>query len=79
MLKKISMILAFLILTFNALHSFAISPGAGQAQIQNNMKVMQENQKRMKQMKQTPQVTIKQNTNTMTPKKTPKKQMQNDN
>jgi hypothetical protein len=40
-----------LILAFYATCSFAISPGAGQAQIRNNQQVQKENQQRMEQFR----------------------------
>lgn len=54
MFKKMSVLLSTLILTFYATHIFAISPGAGQAQIRNNAQNLQNTQKRMKQMNQNP-------------------------
>jgi hypothetical protein len=50
MFKKIVILLTTLTLFFYAMHSFAmVSPGAGQAQIRNNMQEMQQNKTRMKQ------------------------------
>jgi len=53
MLKKISVLLSTFILTFYTTHTFAVSPGAGQAQMQNNAP-LQNIPKRTKQMNQNP-------------------------
>ncbi|MEO8965038.1 MAG: hypothetical protein ABI370_10255 [Gammaproteobacteria bacterium] len=52
MFKNIGILSTTLALAFCAASSFAISPGAGQAQIQNNMQNMQQNKQQMQQMQQ---------------------------
>jgi hypothetical protein len=52
MLKNIGIVLSTLILASYTLTSFAIAPGAGQAQINNNMQQMQQNKQHIQQMKQ---------------------------
>ena len=52
MLKNIAMLLTTLVLALSAMHSFAIAPGAAQAQMQNNMQQMQQNKQQMQQNQQ---------------------------
>ena len=52
MIKIIVMLLTSLVVVFATIPGFAISPGAGQAQIRNNMQELKQNQERMKQMRQ---------------------------
>ena len=46
------LLLITLILALTITNSFAISPGAGQAQIQNNLQQMKQSQQRMQQTRQ---------------------------
>lgn len=55
MLKNIRMPFLTLILILSTTHSFAISPGAGQVQIQNNLQQIQQNKQRVQQMQQNQQ------------------------
>lgn len=52
MLKNITVLLTALVLFLVTTCSFAISPGAGQAQIRSNTQQMEQTKKQMKQMKQ---------------------------
>jgi hypothetical protein len=52
MFKNIGILLTTLLLVFYTIHSFAISPGAGQAQVRNNMQELQQNKQRMQHMQQ---------------------------
>lgn len=54
----VSIVLFFLVSVSTT--SFAIAPGAGQAQIKNNMQVMEQNKKRMKEYNQKQQQMIHQ-------------------
>jgi hypothetical protein len=56
MFKNISIVLITAMLGFYSLLSFAISPGAGQAQMQNNMQEMQQNKQRKEQMRKNRQM-----------------------
>lgn len=73
MIKIITLLFATLIVASGGMQSFAISPGAGQAQVRDNMKEMQQNRQRMEQMQKNQQVQpmIQQQkpTKTITPQK----------
>ena len=75
MFKNIGLCFAFLVLAFNVLNSFAISPDAGQPQVQNNRQAMDENPKRIKEMKETTPANIPHTTTA--PKQSQRKLIQN--
>jgi hypothetical protein len=52
LLKNSFKLLITLILSLFAVSTFAISPGAGQAQIRNNTQQMQQNKQQMQQMQE---------------------------
>jgi hypothetical protein len=52
MFKTIESLLVTAVLTLFTICCFAISPGAGQAQIRNNMQTMEQNKKQAQQYKQ---------------------------
>lgn len=54
------MLLTSVVFTMLAFPSFAIAPGAGQAQMQNNMQEMQRNKQRIKQNQQNQQMIQRQ-------------------
>lgn len=56
MFKNIGILSTSLVLAFCSVSSFAISPGAGQAQIQNNMQTMQQNKQQLQQYQQNQQL-----------------------
>ena len=61
MLKNLKLLLIFIGFALFSMPSFAIAPGAGQAQIRNNMQQMQQNKQQIK-MRQQNQQTIQNKT-----------------
>lgn len=52
MFNKFRVYLTVLIFSLFAVQSFAISPGAGQAQVRNNMQTIEQNKRQMQQHQQ---------------------------
>lgn len=55
-IKKSGIVLTTFAFIFLTHSSFAISPGAGQAQVRNNMQTIQQNKQQMQQLKQNQQM-----------------------
>lgn len=62
MLKNIIMLLISLVFALSAMHCFAFGPGAGPAQMQNNMQQMQQNKEQAKQWRQNQEMIQKKKT-----------------
>ena len=68
MFKKMEILIVTLLLSFFSISNFAFGPGAGQAQVRNNMQTLQQNKQQMQRAQQMKQNQIQKQRIQRTPK-----------